>query len=122
MKNIAELLDTSWNLDYEKIKKLWDSRFQLTCYHDEYGISFRRQKNYKNCWQRIKTIDKDIALKLIEELPLVGIQDSIFRHAKTFVRKEDAEAMLQKLLPKIEKARLEYQHLITMVENLEYAV
>jgi hypothetical protein len=117
MKNISELLDSSGNLDVEKTKELWDGRFQISKYHNDYGLSFKKQSNYKD-WQRIRKISEYDALTLIRDLELIGIKDSIFNNAMTYVRYSDGERMWTSLNKPIEKAKIEYEHLITIKKNI----
>ena len=82
----GEFKSTGGNeINSDKVAKLWDSRFSLTKYGEDFTLIVYR-KGFKSKLFKSR-ITRESAKEVIAALDLVEVPDRIFIRASTFVRR-----------------------------------
>lgn len=80
-------------VDVEKVAKAWTNKFTILQHEDSYRlIKYGRGENCAKV-----TIAKEQALQIIEKCGLKTIQDSFFRLAKSYKKKEFIQLEIERL-------------------------
>ncbi len=106
MKNVIKnyVITGPCTLYVDKLVKLWNDKFSISQWHDEYRLVKSRGKG-----ESLKaTISTEQALEIIKKLNLLPVHDTLFKNGKSWKTKLTISSDRNKL---IELLELKYQEI-----------